>query len=56
MCLLKTAYVGATYRSSRELIARTKDFFVGLIKPTTYIAGKPIDISGDGTVTDDLLK
>ncbi len=47
------AYVGAAYRSSREIIARSKDFFVGFIKPTTYISGEPIDISGDGTVTDD---
>ncbi len=50
------AYVGAAYRNAREVVARSKDFFVGLLKPSSYIGGEPVDISGDGTVTDDSLK
>ncbi len=49
----RTAYPGAMYRNMREVLARGKDFFSGLIKPQSYIGGPPIDIHGDGSVTDD---
>lgn len=37
----------------REVAARVKDFFVGLTLPDSYIDGEPIDITGDGNVTQD---
>ncbi len=49
----KIAYRGATYRAMREVLARTKDFFIGIIKPKMYIGGPSIDIHGDGSVSDD---
>ncbi len=48
-----TVYSGAMYRNMREVLARSKDFFSGIIKPQSYIGGPPIDIHGDGSVTDD---
>lgn len=44
---------GELYRESREILARTKDFFVGIVQPKTYIGGEEIPISGDGNITND---
>jgi SanA protein len=35
-------------RDVREVLARTKDFFVGMIQPSSYIDGPQIDITGPG--------
>lgn len=37
----------------REVAARCKDFFTGMLLPNSYIGGEPIDISGSGLVTQD---
>ncbi len=50
---MPNSYRGKVYRNIREVLARTKDYFVGQFKPATYIDGPQIDISGDGRVTDD---
>ncbi len=47
------AYPGASYRESREILARSKDYFNGLLKLESYIGGEPIDIAGDGRQTRD---
>ncbi len=47
------AYPSASYRESREILARSKDYFNGLLKLESYIGGDPIDIAGDGRQTQD---
>lgn len=45
---------GQFYRSVREVFARSKYFFTGLIKPeSTIYNGDKIDIAGDGNITND---
>ena len=44
-------YMGQGYRNFRELLARDKDFLKCIVKPKPTFLGDPIDIHGDGTVT-----
>lgn len=44
-------YAGRHYREAREVLARDKDFFKGLIKAKPTYLGDEIPIDGDGTVT-----
>ena len=46
-------YSGQTGRDIREFLAIAKDFFSSIIKPEPSHLGSPIDISGDGNVTND---
>jgi len=46
-------YAGAVYRNARELLARDKDVFYCLFKPKPTYLGEPIDITGNGDVTND---
>ena len=49
----KGRYSGATYRWVREVLARTKDFFCGIVKPKPTYLGDVISIKGSGDVTHD---
>ena len=44
-------YAGRVYREVREILARDKDFFKGIIKAKPTYLGDEIPIDGDGTVT-----
>ena len=44
-------YAGRYYREAREVLARDKDFFKGIIKAKPTFLGDEIPIDGDGTVT-----
>ena len=44
-------YKGRFYREAREVLARNKDFFKGIIKAKPTYLGDEIPIDGDGTVT-----
>ena len=46
-------YSGQSARDTREILARTKDFFKCIIKPEPTYLGKNIDITGNGDVTND---
>lgn len=46
-------YQGALYRNVRELLARDKDILSCLFKVKPTYLGDPIDISGNGDVTND---
>ena len=46
-------YVGATYRESREILARNKDFVKCIFKPKPTFLGETISISGNGDITND---
>jgi vancomycin permeability regulator SanA len=46
-------YSGQSGRETREVLARTKDFFKCIIKPKPTYLGKTIDITGNGDVTND---
>lgn len=46
-------YAGALMRNAREMIARDKDVFTCLFKPKPTYLGDPVDIHGDGNVTND---
>ncbi len=46
-------YVGQSARDAREIAARTKDFFSGIVKPKPTYLGDPIDLTGSGSVTND---
>ncbi len=46
-------YAGQTGRDIREFLAIGKDFFSVIFKPEPNMMGLPIDISGDGNVTND---
>ena len=46
-------YYGQTYRDIREYLAREKDIFTCLFHMKPKYLGEPIDISGDGNVTND---
>lgn len=51
VCTEDIEYAGQGYREIREIAARDKDFFKCRTKPEPTYLGDPIDISGDGTVT-----
>ena len=44
-------YAGRYYREAREVLARCKDFFKGIIKAKPTYLGDEIPVDGDGTVT-----
>ena len=44
-------YAGRYYREAREVLARNKDLFKGIIKAKPTFLGDEIPIDGDGTVT-----
>ena len=44
-------YAGGAYREAREVLARSKDLFKGIIKAKPTFLGDEIPIDGDGTVT-----
>ena len=46
-------YSGEAGRETREILARTKDTFKCLFKPKPKYLGDPIDISGNGDITND---
>lgn len=46
-------YSGQFYRNNRELLARTKDFAICIIKPKPTYLGDPIPITGNGDQTND---
>ena len=46
-------YSGQSGRETREILARTKDFFKVIIKPNPKYLGETIDITGNGDVTND---
>ena len=46
-------YVGATYRETREILARDKDFVKCIFKPNPTYLGDTIPVSGNGDVTND---
>ena len=49
----ETAYRGQAVRSAREVLARVKDFFLGIVLPEPSILGDPIPLQGSGDVTND---
>ena len=46
-------YSGQSGRETREILARTKDFFKVIIKPNPKYLGETIDITGNGDITND---
>lgn len=44
-------YAGRFYREAREVLARDKDFFKGMIRAKPTFLGDEIPVDGDGTVT-----
>jgi len=50
------SYVNQEIREIREILARTKDFFKALLKPPATFLGEPIQITGDGNMTNDKPK
>lgn len=46
-------YVGQTYRSIREVLARNKDFIYSIIKPEPTYLGEAIPVNGNGDLTND---
>lgn len=46
-------YAGQSFREVREILARVKDFGMGIVKPEPTYRGDPIDLSGSGDVTND---
>ena len=44
-------YAGRYYREAREVLARDKDFFKGIVKAKPTFLGDEIPIDGDGTTT-----
>lgn len=47
------SYRGQTLRDIREVLAITKDFVKCIFKPEPTMMGNPIDLKGDGNVTND---
>ncbi len=45
-------YYGQSLRETRELAARVKDFLYTIFKPLPTYLGSPIDLTGDGAVTN----
>lgn len=46
------SFGGQFYRDCREVLARVKDLFVGVIQPAPTYLGEAIPISGSGTATN----
>lgn len=46
-------YAGQLFREAREILARNKDFFIGIFRPEPTRLGEMIPIFGDGDVTND---
>lgn len=46
-------YFGTTYRETREILARLKDFFKVLVKSDPALGGEVIPISGSGLLSHD---
>ena len=46
-------YAGATYRETREILARNKDFVQCIFKPEPTYLGEVIPVFGNGNVTND---
>lgn len=46
-------YAGQTYRDIREILARNKDFFTALFKPSPTYLGEAIPVNGNGDLTND---
>jgi len=46
-------YTGQTGRDVREVLARAKDFFMGIFQPEPTYLGETIPISGNGELTHD---
>jgi len=46
-------YHGQTYREYRELLARNKDFIMGILKPPSTYLGDEIPVFKDGDLTND---
>lgn len=46
-------YIGQSYRDTREILARVKDFFYVMIKPEPTYLGDAIPVSGNGDLTND---
>jgi SanA protein len=46
-------YSGANSREFREILARVKDYFICIIKPSPKYLGEKIPIGGDGDITND---
>jgi len=49
-------YVGATYRETREILARDKDFIKCIFKPEPTYLGDTIPVSENGDITNDRKK
>ena len=47
------SYGGQSFREIREVLARVKDFGMGILKPKPTYLGDPIDLTGSGDVTND---
>ena len=50
---MKVRYSGQIVRDAREVLARTKDFAICIIKPKPKYLGGKIDITGSGDITND---
>lgn len=46
-------YTTEVYDNCREFLARVKAFGMCIYKPASVYTGEPIDLSGDGSITDD---
>ena len=46
-------YAGQTYRDIREILARDKDFFTAIFKPSPTYGGETIPVFGNGDLTND---
>lgn len=46
-------YAGQEYRETREILARTKDFFYVMMRPKPTYLGDAIPVNGDGDLTND---
>ena len=46
-------YRGSKYRELREVLARNKDFFLGILKPKSKYLGSLIPVNGNGDITND---
>jgi vancomycin permeability regulator SanA len=46
-------YQGQLYRDVREILARDKDFFKGILRPAPTYLGEAIPLTGSGDVTND---
>ena len=46
-------YKGQVWRDLREVLARDKDFFTAIIKPSPEVLGDAIPVNGNGNITND---